>query len=347
MRIIADKIASVTKNVPLKHTIEMTDTIISAEGYLLAVQALQDKKVYNQLELTSGRLSTIHKGDILVVALGNRRALKGFVGEVPKQLKKNDIIHLLNLGGVAGICTSANTSEVGRPLKVQVLGAVCDNKKIQLNIQQGRFFSAAPGILGNVPLIVVSGTSMNVGKTSVACEIVKGAFRKGHTVMCAKMAGIAALKDTLNMQDYGAKKTVSMIDAGYTSTVNNNLESIAVTKGAINYLTRYNPDYILIELGDGILGEYGVLEILKDQEFQNHIQAHIGCAYDPVGALKFVEICKKTKIPLHVISGPVTDNSVGIQFIQNRLHLAGLNALSQKENFFSYLQKICLKNKKL
>lgn len=337
MKIIVDKIGSVTKNVPLGHQVEVTSKIKCEEGAIIAVEVLKDKKIYNQLELTSGRLSTIHKGDILVVALGNRRALKGFVGEVPKNLKVDDVINLLNLGGVAGICTSANVHEVGLPLKVKVLGAVCDKNKDPLNIKQFKLFEKSKTIKSKIPLIIITGTCMNVGKTTVACEIVKGACKKGFKIYCAKMAGIAALRDTANMQDYGAEKTVSMIDAGYTSTAMNPKESVEITKGAINYLSKDKPDYILVELGDGIIGEYGVLENLKDPELKKNITVHVGCAHDPVGALKLYEICKEFKIPLHLISGPVTDNSIGTKFIHENLLIPAINGLINGEKLFPKL----------
>src|SRR3989338_4743737 len=124
MKILLDKIASVTKNANLPEKVTVIEKLVVEEGALLVVEALKNKTIYNQLELVSGRLSTIQKGDILAVALGNRRALKGFVGDLPEKLKVGDTIHLLNMGGVAGICTSQNVKEVGYALKVKVIGAI-------------------------------------------------------------------------------------------------------------------------------------------------------------------------------------------------------------------------------
>ena len=109
---------------------------------------------------------------------------------------------------------------------------------------------------------------MNVGKTSVACEIIKHMSRAGLKISAAKLAGVAAMKDTENMKDYGAKQAVTFVDAGYTSTVKNNGTAVFTAKGAIDYLSAEQPNYIVIEFGDGILGEYGVMDILKDKEIQ-------------------------------------------------------------------------------
>src|SRR3989338_8277828 len=130
MKIKCTKIASVTKNAHLPSEVSVTSDFKPESGLLLVVEVLEDKKIYNQLELVSGRLSTLKKGDILAVALGNRKALKGFVGKIPEQLAVGHTIHILNIGGVAGICTSENLKEVGHALSVKVLGAITEGKKV-------------------------------------------------------------------------------------------------------------------------------------------------------------------------------------------------------------------------
>lgn len=341
MQITIDKIASVTQNARLKHKVEITGKIKSVEGQIIAVEVLEDKSNYNQLELASGRLSKITKGDILAVALGNRRALKGFVGNVPEKLKVDDVINILNLGGVAGVCTSENFQEVGHALKVRVLGAITRNGK-SLNIADFKLFAPAQTLKSKIPLIIISGTCMNVGKTSAACEIIKHAARKGYTVYAAKLAGIAAQRDTEHMKDHGAKKAVSVIDGGSTSTVNKR-GSVEITKGAINYLSKGKPDFIVIEFGDGVFGEYGVMDILKDKEIQSCISAHVGCAHDPMGATKIYETCHEIGAELDLISGPVTDNSVGSAFVAKILNIPAYNALTQSEKLFNTVIKKCLK----
>lgn len=346
MKIILDKISSVTKNANLSREVNVSKNIEAREGAIIAVKILQDKKIYNKIELTTGRMSVLRKGDILAVALGNRRALKGFVGEVPLKLKAGDIIHILNIGGVAGICTSANLKEVGKPLKVQVIGAIVNEKSQPFNINQFKLFEPQKNLKSKVPLIIVSGTCMNVGKTSAACEIIKHASRAGLKVSAAKLTGIASLKDIKNMEDYGAKCAVTFVDAGYTSTAKNKKTAVMITKGAIKFLAKDKPGYIVIEFGDGVLGEYGVLDALKDKEIQKNIYCHIGCAHDPVGATKLFEICESIGAPLNIISGPVTDNSIGIDFIKKHLKLPAFNALTHGEELFNHVFSVGLRFKR-
>ncbi|MFH1720563.1 MAG: hypothetical protein ABH856_03085 [Patescibacteria group bacterium] len=342
MKITLDKIASVTKNVELSHEVNVTTKFKPENGLLIVVEVLEDKKIYNQLELPSGRLSILKKGDVIVVALGNRKALKGFVGQTPEKLKVGDIIQVLNIGGVAGLCTSENVKRVGHALKTKVLGAITDGKK-PLNVKNFKKFEAQDHLSSKIPLVVVSGTCMGVGKTNVACGLVKHASNAGFTVFVAKLAGIAALKDTEKMKDYGAKEAVSFLDAGFTSTVQNNGQSVAATKGAINHLSKGAPDFIIIEFGDGVFGEYGVMDILKDPEIQQKTVFHIGCAHDPMGAMKLSEVCESIGAPLSLMSGPATDNEVGVSFIKNNIGIPAFNAYTDSEKLFHYFSKSCLK----
>ena len=166
-------------------------------------------------------------------------------------------------------------------------------------------------------------------------------------LFAAKLTGVAALKDVEKMKDYGAHKSISFVDGGYTSTAKHKGEIVSITKGAIDYLSQSKPDAIVIEFGDGLLGEYGVEEILKNADLQNNMAFHIGCAYDPLGAMKLVELCEAMGAPINMMSGPVTDNSVGVNFIEKTLKIPAVNALTQGEKLFRQMMKEMKKRKKI
>lgn len=297
-------------------------------GTVLAAEVLEDKKLYNELELPSGRMSKLKKGDIIAVALGKRRALKGFVGDLPDSLHPGDIIHVLNMGGVAGECTSANTTEVGNPLRIRILGGIIRNGK-QLNINQATLFEPKAKMTSTTPLIIVTGTSMDSGKTTVAIEITKTLTRMGMKLAGTKLTGVGALRDLYKMQDYGVYNAVSFVDAGITSTasIKNGIIS-DMARGALDYLSTDDPDAIIVEFGDGLMGQYGVDDILKIPEVQNNVRLHIGCAGDPVGAIGLARGCESLGVPIDVISGPVTDNDVGKNIIRDELDVLVYNAFN-------------------
>jgi hypothetical protein len=328
-----DKISSVTKNLRLNHTESLTDRLSTRQGTVLAAQVLHDKSVYDEMELPTGRMSKLKKDDIIAVALGERMALKGFVGHLPKTLKTDDVINLLNIGGVAGICTSANVREVGEPLRIRVLGGIERGGKL-LNIGQAALFRPASRLKSSIPLIMITAGSMDSGKTTVAAEIIKTLTRIGMRLAAAKLTGVGAMRDLYKMEDYGVYESVSFVDAGITSTANVDHETvIKVAKGALNHLSRKRPDAILVELGDGIIGKYGVLPILKDPEIQKNVRLHIACARDPAGAVKLAEDCARIGVPVDIISGPITDNEVGKAIIREHLDVMTYNAFSPSNDW--------------
>ena len=321
-----DKISSVTKNLELKAEEKLTDKLSCEMGTVLAVQVLDDKNVYNELELPTGRMSKIKKGDVIAVALGNRMALQGFVGNLPKTLKVDDVIHLLNFGGVAGVCVSANLKEVGEPMRVRVLGGV-ERKGKLLNINQACKFKPLTSLKKCAPLIITTGTSMDSGKTTVAVEITKTLTRMGMKLAGAKLTGVGAHRDTYKMSDYGVYEAVSFTDCGVASTANfDGRTMVGVAKGALDHLSKSNPDAIMIEFGDGLMGKYGVDAILCDPEIQKHVRFHIGCARDPIGAVGLAQECQRIGLPIDMMSGPVTDNQVGKDILKERLNILTYNA---------------------
>ena len=115
-RVRLDRISSSTKNAALSTDVIVGDEIVAAEGHILAVRLLTDKSTYNQVEDLSGRMVALRAGDVLAGTLGIRRALRGYAGEVPKTIAVGDVIDVLNLGGILGKCTSAN-SDIGPPFQ--------------------------------------------------------------------------------------------------------------------------------------------------------------------------------------------------------------------------------------
>lgn len=325
-KIQIDKIASVTKNLDLKHQAKLTSKLSCEMGSVLAVEVLEDKSIYNELELPSGRMSKLKKGDILAVALGNRMALQGFVGHLPKSLEVDDVIHLLNFGGVAGVCTSANVQEVGEPLRVRVLGGITRGGK-QANIGDAAVFKPLESMNNDTPLIITTGTSMDSGKTTVAIEVTKTLTRIGMNLAGTKLTGVGAQRDLFKMQDYGISDGVSFVDCGITSTANMPAaQMVAVAKGAIQHLSKNKPDAIIVEFGDGLMGKYGVNAILQDPQIQANVRLHIGCARDPVGAIGLARECAEIGLPIDVMSGPVTDNQVGQDILREQLDVLTYNA---------------------
>ena len=320
--VVVHKIASSTSGLIAGREVEIGDGRPVTTGDIVVVEALEEKSVYDQLELITGRMAKISKGDVIAGTIGSRRALKGFVGHAPAAVRVGETIHILNLGGVLGVCTSAN-KDFGEPLKVKVLGvAVRDGRTI--NISDGAIPPAAT-LRCDKPVIVVAGTCMNAGKTRAACEIIQRLNGRGYRLGALKVSGVACLKDTLNMEDHGAIDSLSFLDAGHPSTAG--FEDLApMAKGLLNEMARKPVDGIVVELGDGIIGGYGVASIYKDRELVQAMKVHVMCANDLVAAWGAREVSRQLGRAIDVMSGPATDNDVGERYVEDELGIPAANA---------------------
>jgi hypothetical protein len=315
MLITLDKIASVTGRAQLSHHVEVTDWVPAERGAVVVVEALEEKSVYGELELLGGRMARIIKGDIIAGVLGERQALKGFVGFIPSRIVPGDVLHILNMGGVIGQCSSAN-ADFGQPLQVRVLGAaLVDGAPANIAHHAVPWQDSLPT---SAPIILVSGTCMNSGKTTAACEIIRVLKGRGYRLAAAKLAGVATQRDVLNMEDHGAICALSFSDAGLPSTTHADTCVVPAAKGILAALNDCNPDAIVVEFGDGIMGHYGVDLLLKDRELMGHVKAHILCANDLVAAWGGLLYLGEMGVHVDCISGPATDNSAGVDYVQER-----------------------------
>ncbi|MGD9628062.1 MAG: hypothetical protein AB7V18_02330 [Pyrinomonadaceae bacterium] len=332
MEIKFDKIGSATRwdRVPGKASI-ISERTVTRVGDLIAVRAVSESVVYGNLELPSGRLAKINLGDVLAGVLGKRRALKGFVGDVPAKVQASDRLHLLNMGGVVGECVGHHSS-LSDAIELEVLGIVCDETGLPMNIGD-RALPRSERLEIDVLVIFVAGSCMNSGKTVAAIELVKQATRAGLRVAAAKLTGVACLRDTLNMEDHGAFATASFLDCGLPSTVDV-ADLSAVAKGLLNYLAALGPDLIVAELGDGIVGGYGVDSVLRDPEIRSTAQAFVFCASDYVGVAGGINILGDMDIAIDVVAGSVTDSQMGEEFITRNFGLAAGNARRDGKRLF-------------
>ena len=331
-----DKIGSATSPLGLAKTVAVVSSSGTPRaGDVVVVRALTDSATYNMLELPTGRLAKINPGDLLIGVLGRRRALKGFVGDVPSSVNVGDELHLLNMGGVIGCCTGHHSS-LGDAIKLQVIGFVADEDGEIRNISH----AAIPpkNTLGeSAPLVLIAGTSMNSGKTYAATELIKQATRAGLKVAAAKLSGVACLRDTMNMADHGAIATASFLDCGLPSTVDvGDLAPIA--KAIIARLNEVSPDLIVIELGDGILGGYSVDTVFVDPELREATAALIFCASDYVGAWGGIELLRRRGVEVDVISGSVTDSQMGEDYIRDEFNVPAANARREGSALFELVR---------
>jgi hypothetical protein len=331
--VVVDKIGSVTQALNLKHDLRISpDDIPAEEGVALVVEILTNKSTYNTLELTSGRMAKVVKGDIVVGALGPRRALFGYSGHVPKSVKAGDIIQMLNIGGVLGVCDSANPDK-GTPFDCKVLGVVLQfpilGERIGVPARVGRAKLDYDVKLetNGVPVVALAGTCMEAGKTAAAAAIVSRMRHRGLVVDAFKATGVSLRRDILAFEDSGARNTMIFTDLGVVTTTAKS--GPALTRTMLTELAARKPDAIVFELGDGLIGTYGVAAILECEDVRKAMTAVVLSANDPVAAWGGVKILREQYgIEPAAVTGPSTDNSVGVDIIQEQMKVKAFNAIT-------------------
>ncbi len=335
MRIRLDKIASSTVHLGLSRNVVVSPEVTSTAGAVVAVRLL-DGGAGVTIENPQGRMMKCREGDVLCGVLGRREALRGFAGTIPEQVEAGDVLHLLNRGGVIGYCPDGHP-ELGPAPRVEVLGSVVRFADLErqhgttANIFPGPVALADPGQDLGVPVVFVVGTTMHAGKTAAACAIVRGATVAGMRVVALKVTGVALRRDTLEMQDYGAVSAVSFADVGFPSTID-----VDVVRGAWGCLVdaaARRPDLLVVELGDGLMGQYGVKEVLQSEGIAAVARAIVLSANDPVGAWGGQQLLAEMGLPTTVITGPATDNEAGCRSIASRTSVPAINARRQRDEF--------------
>jgi hypothetical protein len=345
--ILLDKIASVTRACQLKREVRVSAQIPCQEGVVVAVRVLNDKSTYSQLELPSGRMAQVKRGDVIAGALGHRNALFGYSGTLPERLAPGDRVNLLNMGGVLGICDSVNP-DLGAPFECEVLGAVLHfpylGERIGVAARVGGHRGGPPELAADarldtagVPVVALVGSCMNCGKTAAACTLVRHLSHGGLTVDGFKATGVSLLRDVLAMEDAGARATAIFTDLGVVSTTAANAP--AVTRTLLTRLAASRPDVIVAELGDGLLGAYGVAAILDDAEIRAAFTAVLLAANDPVAAWGGVRMLRERfGVEPVAVTGPATDNLAGTRIIEDALGVPAVNARTDGERLTSLVR---------
>jgi hypothetical protein len=333
MRSVAvDKLASVTQACGLSHEVRIAADIPAQEGVVIVVEVLDNKSIYNTLELTSGRMAKLGKGDVVAGALGHRQALFGYSGHVPATLQPGDVIQMLNIGGVLGVCDSINP-EKGKPFDCRVLGVALNfpylGERIGVPARVGHKSLDANAALDTrgVPVVALAGTCMEAGKTAAACAVITRMRHRGLTVDAFKATGVSLRRDILAMEDAGARRCAIFTDLGVVTTTRTN--GPALTRSMLSELAAGKPDVLVFELGDGILGTYGVDAILECPDIRTALSAVILSANDPVAAWGGVKLLRERfLIEPCAVTGPSTDNQVGVEIITTQMGVPAFNAIS-------------------
>jgi len=178
-----------------------------------------------------------------------------------------------------------------------------------------------------VPVVALAGTCMEAGKTAAACAVIARMRHRGLVIDAFKATGLSLRRDILAMEDAGARRSMIFTDLGVVSTTK--INGPALTRSMLTELAGGAPDAIVFELGDGILGTYGVDAILECPDIRAALSGVILSANDPVAAWGGVKLLRERfGIEPCAVTGPATDNQVGVEIITTQLGAPAFNAIT-------------------
>jgi hypothetical protein len=154
--------------------------------------------------------------------------------------------------------------------------------------------------------VLVAGTAMNAGKTTVAANLVRGLSGGGVRVGGAKVTGTGAGGDTWLMSDAGAARVLDFTDGGYVSTFGVPVgELTALAHALVGELAAESVDVVVIEVADGLL-QPDTAGLLSAPDFAGLVDAVVFAAGDALGAVAGVHRLTELGLPLRMVSGRFT-----------------------------------------
>ena len=307
-RLARAKWAYVTRNVdPALAVRLLTGKQVPRAGDLVLAR-IDQRGQHRRLELVTSRRAELFEGDEVVVAYADRYAPDQFEGMVPEHLGR---CRLVAAGGIAARLLHAH-QRVRSATRITPLGLVADADGKRLNLR--RFRLETHKEIDPEPLfLVVAGTAMNSGKTTVCANLVKGLVRHGLKVAAAKLTGTGAGADYRALVDAGAEPAFDFVDAGFASTYRVDPARVwKIARTLCAHLAATRPDVVVLEIADGVL-QQETAALLSRPGFARRLDGALFAAYDALGAQAGVGWLEERGIPVIGVTGVLTGSPLMVR----------------------------------
>lgn len=253
------------------------------EGDVVVVEVLTDKGSTVHVENAVGRDERVQKGDKFIGVLANRHSGTSESGDVPEQgIGVDEEVHLLSTGGIVGKITGIPPAKYPEPLRLRLMGVVHDRQRpVTLERLCGPWDES---LEPSAPIVLVSGTSAEVGKTTTSTGIIRELHRDGIRVAGTKFAGTGRARDILSMRDAGAHPWIDFPDVGLASTYTSPERFTGAAYTLFNRINRANPDIILAEAGGDPI-ESNIPAFLTNPHLVPNVTAVVLVAGDVMGMI--------------------------------------------------------------
>ncbi len=270
-----------------------------------------------RIELINGRMRSFMREDLVVGALGERYATLEATGSW-REVDEDGRMHLLTGAGLFGKMTSqsvylTNLVEIGYEGHVVRDGKVC---------KMDDFVPEVPYTKFDLPVVLLVGTSMSAGKTTVARIIVNQLKRAGLNIVAGKLTGASRYRDILSLKDVGANHIFDFVDIGLPSSIYPREKFRKKLLQLLSRMSSVQADVAVIELGASPLEPYN--GDVAFEELKSSVKCTVLCASDPYAVYG---VMKSFNLKPDIVSGIATNTYAGAELIEKLCRVRALNLI--------------------
>ena len=262
---------------------------------------------HRYVETDLERRLRLYEGDRVLCVFGNRYATDVYEGLVLGAKR----LHVLTGSGMIGTVVSRNRG-TSRPTTVSLLGYLADIDGLRVNLKRIRY--GAPPSASSVPsLILVVGTGMTTGKTTVTRKLLQALAARGIAVAGCKLTGTASPRDLYEMRATKALHATDFSDYGFPSTYGAEAEELrGLADRMLDACARKGSDVVVAEIADGILQRETQM-LIGSVELKSRVAGVVLAGSCSASALYGVEVLKKTGLDVWAVSGLITNSPLFVR----------------------------------
>jgi len=298
---------------------EINKTHLPIAGDVAIFKVIENGK-HRRLQTESELNLYILPGDLIMGAFGNRYATEQMEGYVPNTY--HNIYHILGQGGVIGILKSIHERfELRGPTTLELVGYIVneDGEVVNTKYLNEKTNEKEPIYLNTRSKTILSlGTSMDSGKTTSAAFLARGLKAAGKIVAYIKLTGTVYTKDKNMVKSYGADITIDFSDLGFPSTFMCSTDEILeLYNRLIAKVKSVNPDYIIVEIADGLL-QRETHALIQNRSFMNRIDGVLFSSQDSMSAIAGADMLSLLKCNVIGTTGLFTRSPLLIEEVRTK-----------------------------
>jgi hypothetical protein len=310
---------------------------------------------HTRIQSVGGNNKFILPGDLIMATFGNRYATGQMEGYIPNTYCST--YHILGQGGAIGVLKSIHKKfELVGPTTLSLIGYVVNEKGTIINT---KYLNTETTIDKSIPLnvepkIILSlGTSMDSGKTTSAAFLARGLKLARKKVAFIKLTGTVFTKDKSLVRDYGAKVALDFSDFGFPSTyMCSTSELLNLYENLLEKVKPSNPDYIIVEIADGLL-QRETSALIYNKQFMSNVSGALFSSADSMSAVSGADMLTKLNCKVIGTTGLFTTSPLLVDEVKQQSNytvLTGedlmskeiINTLEKNINYLKFENKMAV-----